>query len=74
MQIFIQSPHHDPLPVDVDAGSTVKDLKQLCKFVGANIRFKGVSMLNTDTLAGKGVQAGDTVHAFPPNKVQALKS
>ena len=68
MQIFIQSPHSDPLSVEVDAGSTVKELKRLCKLVGANIRFKGVSLLNTDTLVGKGVHAGDTVHAFPPNK------
>ena len=41
---------------------------RLCQFVGANIRYKGVSLLNTDTLAEKGIQAGDTVHAFPPSK------
>ena len=65
---FIQSPHNDPLSVEVDPGSTVKDVKRICNFVGANLRFKGVPMLNTDTLSGKGVAGGDTVHAFPANK------
>ena len=68
IQIFIQSPHNDPLSVEVDPGSTVKDVKRICNFVGANLRFKGVPILNTDTLSGKGVAGGDTVHAFPANK------
>ena len=68
MQIFIQSPHNDPLQVEVDAASTVKDLKQLCQLVGANIRYKRAPLLNPDTLAAKEIQAGDTVHAFPPSK------
>ena len=68
MQIFIQSPHNDPLQVEVDAASTVKYLKQLCQLVGANIRYKGAPLLNTDTLASKEIKAGDTLHVFPPNK------
>jgi hypothetical protein len=68
MKIFIQSPHNDPLQVEVDAASTVKDLKQLCQLVGANIRYKGAPLLNTDTLESKEIKAGDTLHLFPPNK------
>ena len=61
MRIFIQSPHNDPLQVEVDAASTVKDLKQVCQLVGANIRYKWAPLLNTDTIASKGIQAGDTL-------------
>ena len=68
IQIVIRQPHCDPVSIEVEPASTIKDLKSIAKCVGANIRFKGEPLLNTDTLEAKGVRSGDTIHVFPMNK------